>query len=223
MDLDGGGPAEDREAEETFRLWRVRRTLMQMCRDRGYDVPDAECTMSLEEFGARFGFGAGAGDVSGASRGDLNTTLEHPETNDVLALFFPESKKVGIADVRTILENVKDEDVDGAIMVVRAGMTPTAKKSINEAQSSICKIEAFDEAELIVNITEHKLVPRHVLLTADGKRELLDRYKLKEHQLPRIKVSDPVARYYGLSRGQVVKIIRPSPTAGRYVTYRLVH
>lgn len=43
------------------------------------------------------------------------------------------------------------------------------------------------------------------MLTPEEKVEILQRYKLKESQLMRIQASDPVARYFGLKRGQVQK------------------
>ena len=106
-----------------------------------------------------------------------------------------------------------------AIFVLQQDLSPHAKNVL--AQDSR-KIECFKESELLVNITKHVLVPKHFLLTQEEKEELLKRYKLKETQLPCLQRADPVAKYFGLDRGDVVKIVRNSETAGKYVTYRLV-
>lgn len=106
------------------------------------------------------------------------------------------------------------------ILVVGGRFTNLAKAALAEVSPMV--IEHFREEELLVDITEHELVPEHIILSTEEKAALLGRYKLKETQLPRIQVTDPVARFFGMQRGQVVKIVRPSETAGRYVTYRIV-
>lgn len=155
------------------------------------------------------------------SRESLTILVEKADdANDQLFVFFPEDEKVGVKPIKVYTDRMKDEGVSNAILVLRVDITPFAKQALQEI-SDDCRIEHFKEAELLVDITEHTLVPEHQVLSANEKVELLKRYRLKETQLPRIQPNDPVARYYGMKRGQVVKIIRPSETAGRYVTYRI--
>jgi DNA-directed RNA polymerases I, II, and III subunit RPABC1 len=116
---------------------------------------------------------------------------------------------------------MKEEDVQRAVLVIHKKFSNFARQALVELQPHFF-IEHFREEELLMDITEHELVPEHVLLSETQKKALLERYKLSESQLPRIQLSDPVARFYGMVRGQVVKITRPSETAGRYVTYRYV-
>jgi DNA-directed RNA polymerase I, II, and III subunit RPABC1 len=113
------------------------------------------------------------------------------------------------------------EKVKRAILIINGKFSNFAKQTLAEVSADFV-IEHFLENELLVDITEHELVPEHVVLKDEDKAALLARYKLKEAQLPRIQLGDPIARFYGMQRGQVVKIIRPSETAGRYVTYRIV-
>lgn len=40
---------------ETYNLWRIRKTVMQMCHDRGYLVTQDELDQTLEQFKEQFG------------------------------------------------------------------------------------------------------------------------------------------------------------------------
>lgn len=156
------------------------------------------------------------------ARSDLIVLVAHnDDPTDQMFVFFPDEPKIGIKTIKTYCTRMQEENIHRAIVVVQGGMTPSAKQSLVDMAPKYI-LEQFLEAELLINITEHELVPEHVVMTPEEKQELLARYKLKENMLMRIQAGDPVARYFGLKRGQVVKIIRPSETAGRYISYRLV-
>ncbi|MCD6360595.1 DNA-directed RNA polymerase subunit H [Thermoplasmatales archaeon ex4484_30] len=72
------------------------------------------------------------------------------------------------------------------------------------------------------NILKHDLVPYHSILSPKEAKKILEAYKINKDQLPKMLVTDPVARAIGARVGDIVKIIRKSPTAGESVAYRLV-
>jgi len=61
-----------------------------------------------------------------------------------------------------------------------------------------------------------------ILIPKEEAKALMRQLRLRPWQLPWIRASDPLAKSVGAKPGDVLKIVRDSPTAGEAVVYRLV-
>ena len=71
-------------------------------------------------------------------------------------------------------------------------------------------------------VKDHELVPEHVLLSPEESIAVLKTYGIEAPQLPKIHVDDPVAKEIEAKVGDIIKVIRRSPTAKQSIFYRLV-
>ena len=203
--------------------FRLFKTVNEMLYSRGYFVErqNENLEMNMAAFKERFP------DINvDHSTMIIKATPLRPDDDRLsgnLTVHFLGEDKIKLESLRNIVSDLAKAEVYHAI-VVGTGINKRMKEYLDNLQreSTPIRVEAFEYEELIINITKHELVPHHEILSKTEKEQLLDRYKVTENQLPRINVADPVARFLGARRGDVIKIVRKSPTAGRYVTYRYV-
>lgn len=72
------------------------------------------------------------------------------------------------------------------------------------------------------NVLEHELVPPHEIVPPEESAKILRQLGVAPYQLPWIRVTDPVARAIGAKPGDIIRILRKSPTAGETIAYRYV-
>jgi DNA-directed RNA polymerase subunit H len=75
---------------------------------------------------------------------------------------------------------------------------------------------------LLVEEKRHYLVPEHVLIRSEKAEELLNELGIKKSSLPKISKLDPAIKPLKADKGDVIKIIRDSITAGQTTYYRRV-
>ncbi len=129
----------------------------------------------------------------------------------------PTKGAVGVQYINQLKKAMTEAEVEQGIIVTSGRYTPAAK--VNARKKGI---ELIPKIFPSFNIFEHEYVPEHEILTGEEKEEFLAEHKVHPYQLQRIKVSDPAIIAIGARSGDIVRIIRKSPTAGRYITYRYV-
>jgi len=86
-------------------------------------------------------------------------------------------------------------------------------------------IESYDYSLFLIETPKHESVPVHVIATTEEIKEFCRQHwgnaNLKMDKFPKILQADPQAVWLGLMPGMYVKILGPSETAGRFVSYRV--
>ena len=70
------------------------------------------------------------------------------------------------------------------------------------------------------NITKIDIVPKHRIVNQTEHKKILEKFNIKEEDLPTIKRLDPIAKYYAMRPGQICVVERKSETSGIGYYYR---
>ena len=124
---------------------------------------------------------------------------------------------VGVAYVTQLKKAMDDAEIQKGIILTVGKYTHTAK-----SRSKQNGIELIPKIFPSFKIFDHEFVSKHELLTQKEKEQFLEEYKVQAYQLPRINSFDPAVIAVGGNPGDIVRVIRNSKTAGKYVAYRYI-
>lgn len=124
---------------------------------------------------------------------------------------------VGIVAMNQLYKILKEKELERAIVVTEGRYTHAVKQGAKKKN-----VELLPKSFPVFDIFEHALVPKHEILPLKEKQQLIAYYKVQPYQMPQITSTDPAVKVIGAKPGDVLRIIRKSPTAGEHVTYRYV-
>ncbi len=143
--------------------------------------------------------------------------VEIPKEKKKGLLWCVQEETVGIQTINKMAKAMKEAGIERGILISSGRTTNAAKQTAKKKH-----IELLPKTFPVFDIFEHELVPKHEILTQEERDKVLSYYRVKPYQLPQIKASDPAAKAIGAKPGDILRIIRKSPTAGEHIAYRYV-
>jgi DNA-directed RNA polymerase I, II, and III subunit RPABC1 len=211
--------------------FEIKKTLLEMIRDRGYDISQENDILYMDDDGFikyynslldKYNYESPdkqkISNLESFLLFSSNTYYSVNKTDlKILKIGFLELKvnkaKISTEQISDLIskltiepKNNKKEYCDELILIINDEIVPAAKKQLDDLTSVNTSI--FFDKELFYNPTNHIDCPQFFLLTDTEKADLIRNLKCKLSDFLIIKHSDPVIKYYGWKRGQIVKIIR---------------
>lgn len=199
------------EFKEKEEFYKARMTALEMITDRGYTIPDIE-KISFEIFIQKY------------DNKNIDIYIEDSEKAKKFYIYFHnESKSFSKSELKNIIQKVMNQYNDpeiGLVLILKEKENSAVSKELTKDMYK--NVEIFIKRSMLFNISHHTFVPKHILLTQDEEKEILEKYNTTKSKLPKLLHTDPMAKYYNMKSDQICKIIRKSPEVGESITYRVV-
>lgn len=144
------------------------------------------------------------------------------------------SERVKSSNIEKLVDTMYDETLtanDTLILITKDYVLKT--RDSNKSRSSLEEflsqkyltqnkfIQIFWLNAMLFDITESYLTPSYTILTEEEKQKVLDRYQVNENKIENVLFTDPLANFYGVKIGSMVKASEVSDTNGFNTFYKL--
>ena len=157
----------------------------------------------------------------------LDMSVTHYESDSKLYVKYLLGTKPRLNNIVNFVNEFSESLNDGDTILIVSRDKLTNDTPLDGVAENLLKtrnifVQLFWIDSIVINITKHTMVPKHRLISEAEKEVLIERFTIKSfNNLPIILKNDPVAKYYGMKRGDICEIVRPSETSGIYTSYRL--
>jgi len=204
-------------------LLQSRKTILSVLAARGYN------TKPYEKFGpVEIAAMAAAASGPGSFRMDLERQAEPIRKCRVIYSLERVKNKIKafldrLLDTDENPDAINPADTELVVMLIEPVAETFHVAALNIYASKKLRVNFFQAHTIVNNPMDHVLQPKFEVMPKSEQAEFLKTNMIKSFgNLPQIKFhEDIVARIMGLLPGDIVKIIRPSPSAGEYISYRI--
>ena len=216
-------------------LYKVRKTCLEMLIDRGYVIPEIIKTVSYNDFKIMFDnknidLNIIADELEDQEQVESDNEVDEEETEpinlekrNIFVFFQMNDTSFGKNDFKKIVSEVQNRfETDDVLIILILKDKPNnaVRKELKNAK--YINTEIFERKNLMFNVTKHILVPKHIKLTKEETKEIMEKYSCTKIQLSKILINDPQVKYHGMKIGDVCKIVRNNKQNGTEISYRIV-
>lgn len=213
-------------------LMKVKKTQIEMMRDRGYNVNDELEILGYQpsQFEDHYNKIMATNKVA-SFQAALNKVYFSADGTPVYVYYpdMPTGKQITSAQIAPLI-NLLEPIITGTEktyrvrhVIIIAGATIHSDARNNLAKLKDINIETFLYDQLYSNPTGFFMTPKHELLSPEEAKEYLKQKGFKPTDMPQLSFQDPIVRYYGAKPGRIFRITRTNLAYESIVGEHIVH